>query len=351
MDKTRMGAENDVLIAQVESYVERKDYQRKGRCVRLTAIESKDVENLERGEGVTAITVDLSYWQFCRSILGNTWPTRSMQRRVNSGQIAMAGAEKSSWFSLRVRWNDKSAHGYAYRTFSEDEPQYFSLTSCTPISALNLDVKGDLNLLTHSSSPKALRFGTGQSWVLWTFHVGQGMCSLLTDGMRHGILLDAGAGTPVVRPKYIRKHCPMRNDLMKLVASLDCVDLVLSHTDGDHWRLLAWDESLREKINNIYIPEKAKSLALKDKAVCKKVKEVNSFGYELSGGGSLEVLRSIPATKDDNTECLVSLYKSSDMRHLALQSGDYVYKDMIRDGNPSIRSLDQHRYSAMALVQ
>ncbi len=125
--------------------------------------------------------------------------------------------------------------------------------------------------------------------------------------------------------------------------------MILSHADSDHWRLLAWDSSLRKKINNIYVPSNAKSLVLKDKEMIKKVTEVETYRFNLSGGDSLDVFRSNPTRQDDNTNCLVSLYTSARYKQYALFSGDYVYRDMNNDKNPNISSLSTKHYCAIVV--
>lgn len=347
------GCEEEVLYAQVESFLERKEYQRKGRCIRFTAVRAASVPAVIGEAGIATLTVDLSYWEFCYSIFGNQWVTQAVRDRIDSGQIG--GENKPPlWFELRVQWDTSRAHGYAYATFSEDSPRYFSLMGCIPIAPPRFasDHAIIARLGVTATAPHAIlekEFGTGDEWTFWAYHVGQGMCSLLTDGQKHGILLDAGAGTPVVRPNYLSKTSPIKNDLIARLKPLEYVDVVLSHADADHWRLLAWDRELRDKIGNIYVPDAAKSLALKDAAVIKKVRESKGFTYRLTGGGTLQVLRSQPAKPSDNTECLVSLYHDSELRHIVLQSGDYVYEDMEGDTNPFIRSLRSKSYSAIVV--
>lgn len=341
-------AEEEVFYAQVESYLERKEYQRKGRCVRFSAVNAKDRAS---EEGLITWTIDLSYWRFCDLIEGG-WITESVQKKINK--------RDKSWYELKVTWEGEKADGYAYPTFSTASPRYFSLLSCTPVVASTSPTKpllgtsdpvADITALGFATTTASdTDFGTGAAWTLWTFHVGQGMCSLLSDGKEHGILLDAGAGTPVKRPDYLKKCPAMVNQLRDKLKGLKQVDMVLSHADRDHWSLVAWDSVLRDQIRTIYIPHNAKefTLALKDKAVKSKVTELsNEFTYQLSGGGTLRILRSDPKSKDDNSNCLVAVYECGKKEHLVLQSGDYVYKDMGQDTMTAIRQLKDGRYTAI----
>lgn len=351
---TRGGVREEVLLAQVDSYLERKDYQKNGRCVRFNAIKSDDVQILEREGRVATFTVDLSFWQFCQGILPGRWITRNLQDEIAAGSFA--DVKEGPWYELRVRLNDNVKHGYMYPNFTELEPTYFSLVSCTayPASSLTTMLTGGSSRSTAvikavSASPILKSVGAGLPWSLWTFHVGQGMCSLLTDGKEHGILLDAGAGTPLKRPKYQSAVTVMHNDLRTRLSSLKKVDMILSHADRDHYCLLSWDKGLRDKIENIYVPIGAKSILLKDFAVIDKVRESNGNIFILVGDGRLEVFRSEPQVHSSNTDCLVSVYKCDKGIHQVLHCGDYVYQDMRADKNTSISALDQQRYSAVVV--
>jgi beta-lactamase superfamily II metal-dependent hydrolase len=346
--------EDEVLYAQVDSYLERKDYQRNGRCVRFTAIRARDLSTLGDEGGVRTLTVDLSFWRFCQMIAPARWATKNVQEEITSG--FHSEGKEGPWYALNVRWNDKVRHGYLYANFTDDGPTFFSLTSCVSLPA------GVLSALTSGSSIGGLSFlklttmtainkdfGAGHPWSFRTFHVGQGMCSLLSDGNEHGILLDAGAGTPVTRPKYLSAAPVMPNDLRKRLDKLTNVDLVLSHADRDHWCLLSWDKDLRDKVQNIYLPHGAKSIAMRDGAVIDKVQPIKGINYFLKGGGTLTVLRSRPADVNSNTDCLVSVYRCEKDAHLVLQSGDYVYEDMKIDKNSLISTLDKDLYTAIVV--
>jgi beta-lactamase superfamily II metal-dependent hydrolase len=173
------------------------------------------------------------------------------------------------------------------------------------------------------------------------------MCSLLTDGKKYGILFDAGAGTPIIRPNYIQQR--INNELKIELDKLLHLELVLSHADVDHWRLLAWDSALRNKIKTIFVAANSlKSLAIKDSEVIKKIKQTGGFSYQLNGGGKLEVLRSSPKKMSDNADCLVSLYSDTGNNRV-LMPGDYVYDEMNADNSPAINSLWKSSYAAIVV--
>ncbi|WP_235378995.1 hypothetical protein, partial [Proteus faecis] len=112
----------------------------------------------------------------------------------------------------------------------------------------------------------------------YSFHVGQGMCSLLTNGDK-GILFDMGAGKPILRKDYTTL---ITNELAnKLLNKLNAVYIFLSHLDSDHSRLMEWEISLgnninfQEKIINIFIPHMQKSLSFKNEKIIEKIIEID----------------------------------------------------------------------------
>ena len=153
---------------------------------------------------------------------------------------------------------------------------------------------------------------------------------------------------PVVRPNYL-KDAKVREALQSRLQGLKSIDVVLSHTDGDHWRLLAWDNTIRDLVARVYVPAKSKSLVLKDKAISSKVIGTGSFDYKLSDGGRLSLLRSDPSPSNDNSECLVAVFESAQGKR-ALLPGDYVYKHYSADSNPQIASLTSNKSSFDAVV-
>ncbi|WP_323116545.1 ComEC/Rec2 family competence protein, partial [Klebsiella variicola] len=67
-----------------------------------------------------------------------------------------------------------------------------------------------------------------------SFHVGQGMCSLMTIG-NTGIIFDMGAGKPIQRQTYSSK----KNELAEnYIDKLENLYILISHIDSDHWRLM-----------------------------------------------------------------------------------------------------------------
>lgn len=350
--------EEQILYAQIESFFERKDYQRKGRCVRLTAISEEDFTSIQQdqAEGITAITVDVSYWAFFFHAMKRRWITKEIREQLDSHNHDLTRLGSSGWYRLHVSRATDGSDGYAYQTFSEGETEFFSLLDCRSIPAPKLppmptrDVDG-AEILSLSMKPlRSLEIGDENSppWELYSFHVGQGMCSLLSNG-RHGILIDAGAGKPIIFPAYKKTKTPMRNDLKKRIANIEKLDMVLSHADHDHWNLLSWDATIRKKIQRIFVPENTKAIALMDKLIINNIRTSHDFAYICMGGGRLEVLRSSPSINNDNTDCLVAVYVEKSNGQLALMPGDYVYEDIRNDTKAEVKNLASKQFDAIVV--
>lgn len=335
-----------VFFGQIDSYRAIKDYQRRGRCVRILAVEESaySIQSLESAVGVPITSIELSYWEFCRSELGNSRRlTKEARKPIDLSDESSEKLQK--WYRIEVRWDGARKHGYAFKTFSDEEPRYFELVSCE-LAVQNFELKSapafGSNALTLDIYSSA---AMGAKWSLSAFHVGQGMCSLITDG-ESGVLLDLGAGTPVTRPRYLRE-IGFENELKVLMASMKSLDLVLSHADQDHWRVLAWDSEIRHKIRHIFVPKGAKSLAFKDPSVIKKTIEIGDFIIKLTAMSKLLIYRSKPSFSDNNGECLVSVFESDGKR--ALVAGDYVYERFLTDGNLDIKRLHGLDFDAIVV--
>lgn len=332
------------FLAQIDNSLARKDYQRGGRCIRFMAIKKEDVFFLSNDDGIPTYTIDLSYWDFKR----NT--KKHILRDLDDEE------ENFSWFYIKGVVGERINSGYFYKTFSRDEPEYFSLIECSSINS-PIAVGNNINKSKGKSNNFTIKseiclYDSEQycekryQWDFYSFHVGQGMCSFLTDG-KTGFLLDAGAGTPIRRGEYIKNNYNhIKNDLWKLIEHIDNVFVVISHPDSDHWRLLAWDVRIAGKINNIYIPHDTKSITWIDSEIKKKVKSVSENIYFRANNCVLYVFRSNPSKITDNNDCLVCLYRQGNGKYI-LQSGDYVYSEMQRDSNLRIKNLSNLDYNAV----
>lgn len=329
------------FIAQVDNYLARKDYQRGGRCVRFIAVHKDSQELMFYEDGVTTYTIDLSYWDLLKKLNNHFMLT------VDDGD------KNLSWFYIKGVVGESKNSGYYYETFSDDYPEFFKLLECRAIDqplAFGKTLAGEEEELNDfilkdfsESSP-----GNNPSWDFYSFHVGQGMCSLITNGIT-GVLLDVGAGKPVLRGDYLKKeYGHMQNDLWSFVNGLEKIDVVISHPDSDHWRMLAWDVRISKKVNQIFIPHNTKSIAWKDAKIKHKIVYVSNWLVFTNYNIFLYVLRSNPTKKTDNTDCLICIFEGPGGGYI-LQSGDYVYSDMNTDIRHEIRYLLNLSYDAVVV--
>jgi hypothetical protein len=202
------GGKRAVYYGQIDTYTAVKDYQRRGMCLRVFAVGEQDysAKRLANDEGVPVFALDVSYWRYCRNVLGDRWLTRYNRSEVDAleGDVQ----DRRRWYRFEVQHGGARRDGYSYPAFSEEAPQYFELISAKPVDAsqaltlrtpprMRTAAMVSIANLPRQAASIVSSFRSNRQWKLFAFHVGQGMCSLVTDG-RNGILLDVGAGTPVV---------------------------------------------------------------------------------------------------------------------------------------------------------
>lgn len=347
-------AEN-LFYCQVDTFRAAKDYLQGGLCVRFIGIEAASRNTLNEDEDLETFIVDVDLWKFAE-ILHKRKPNRDARDLIYS--FEHAPDQYGRWYALRIE-PTSYARNYLYSTFSEELPRYFEIKELGVVEKLGVNLRSKSESL---SSINASLISSGQwivnnpqaalldlrlqdnyfggNFVLESFHVGQGMCSIVHDGT-WGMLLDMGAGKPVVRPKYPT----LSNDLHLVTDKLKELNLLVSHFDSDHWRILAWDTKLRNKIKNIYVPSGGRSLFFNDKNIKKKVVEVNNTVIRLAADAFLRIYRSDPSHSDSNGQCLVTtFYKGG---RLALVPGDYAYHRFASDANTGIQELLGEIYSAV----
>jgi beta-lactamase superfamily II metal-dependent hydrolase len=318
-------------VCQAESFFAAKDYIRGGRCVRFTGTYEEQIDLLESDAGISTFTIDVDYWEFAAMHAGysfvDTFAAWHLSTLFDEKEEAIEAY--SQWYELKFRQEPKGL-SYLYPSFSSEQPIFLQLVSIRSLGNTLPQPRVLLNLgnAPLSSTPRR----TQNAYHLDAFHVGQGMCSLVSNGT-NGVLLDAGAGKPVTRKQYP----DIRNDLITTVRQLSTLDLIISHPDADHWRLLDWDPTLVSKIRHIIVPSGTASLALKNRSVVKKVRSTDSFVAQLNPQESLSVFRSSPSKSDRNGECLIALFCKGNK--MALIPGDYVYERFSSDGNSQIKAL------------
>ena len=338
-----------VYFCQIDSYQATKDYLRNGRCIRLFGVESVEFSNQAFEDGVTTFVIDIDYWEFCIRTLGLKHAGLLTKRACESIDNRAENLEhRNIWYRVQVEFCER-ASGYVYRAFSEEKERYFKLKSIeslptTPESSNFCALpKESLNplptFLTSIVPSKPTSVLSNNHFVFETFHVGQGMCSLVHNG-HMGILLDVGAGKPVTRQAYLAGT--INNELQTTVKNLESLDLVISHLDSDHWRILGWDSSLRDKVRS-----GERSLPLKDKEIKAKIKPLGNQAWKLCSQTYLHLLRSKPSSQDSNGNCLVAIFERNGERVLA--AGDYVYERFASDKNAGISDLHNHKYAAVVV--
>lgn len=337
----------NVFYCQVDNYLAIKDYLQGGRCVRLIAVRPHNYSADALSSGITTYTIDIDFWIFCAFDYGvSDWRDVPRQKRKEIEGRDDDIRKTSTWYRLEVAYRQRGKN-YVYRTFSADLPSYFDAVSLTPLPtgpALPKPGKSRRATVIGKSATQLWPFPAANGTFYFdTFHVGQGMCSLIHDGC-HGILLDAGAGKPVTRGEY---PYLTSNDLISVVLGLKQLRMVVSHADSDHWRLIAWDSHLLTKIDEIYVPVDTNSLAMQDKAVNKKIYRIGDTTWHLNQNTTLQLWRSKPSADDENGRCLVAVFNRGGDQVLA--PGDYTYRRFKSDTNPGINALHNSMYCAVVV--
>lgn len=337
------------FYCQVETYRGTKDYLQGGRCVRLIAVTPRDFSADTLLLGVTTFTIDIDFWVFSALDFGvSYWRSVSPEGRKGIEERDADPRLASQWLRLDVKYISRGKN-YLYQTFSTDQPRFFEVVSLQPHEGPiipPLPATHFTGVETQDIAedwPFGRSVPSNQKFIFDTFHVGQGMCSLVHDESQ-GILLDIGAGKPVTRDVYQQKL--ISNDLSALVSAMHSLLLVISHADSDHWRIMAWDPALLNRIDKIYAPSGAISLAMQDKAVNKKIHGLGDTTWHLSSSTTIRFWKSDPSFNDENGKCLVAVFDREG--HQVLVPGDYVYKRFKSDANTGINTL--HKSSYLAVV-
>lgn len=350
--------EASVFYCQVDTFLGVKDYLRGGRCVRLIGVNEADYATLSQGDvgdGITSLVVDLDLAEYIRRVKSTLWSRRRRQLPYRLAEWEDSSLSQRHWVRLEVE-ADANGLSYYYPTFSSVAPTTFQLLNIEGVEGPEL-----AQLLQRSAHPMSFMIVNGikekfqvapmpaevkgaPPYKFSAFHVGQGMCSIAYNDST-AVLFDAGAGTPVTRKRYLTEPYFI-NGLRVLLKKRTVQYLVLSHYDYDHWRLLAWDEGLRNRVANVIAPDvPGVSVAFFDKKMVGKVHKWGSLHLKLGSSGKVSAKRSIPGKVDSNGECLVSLVTLG--QSYALVPGDYVYKRIASDGDAWIANLKNLAYSAV----
>jgi len=330
------------LYCRFESSGNETDYGEGVVAARFIGVRKSDFTRSAFEEGITAYTLDI-----VESDLASISPGRrvdeflhKINRCIEHESCTSCYAAKNDWFLITFKQGGKS---YIYKTFADSAPSFVSFESINPVMGFDLP---DFPTFTesHWSSPGEVQY------ECFGFEVGQGMATLICDN-QNGFLIDAGAGTPITRKQYLAPGGLTKNDLTAKVKDLE-IQFVLSHGDGDHWRLLAWDSNLRGRVARYIVPKGVKPVALFDKLVKGKVfslspKRGGKASFALGNNQTLDLLRTAPPNPTANNDGIIAVFSSDNQN--ALIPGDCVYSDMQSDKNNNVSILINHAYAAIVV--
>lgn len=326
--------------------------------MRLIGVEYDDFVILAQGdrkEGVRTFVIDVDLSSFLWTAQKSIW---RLKRKAKARELALLEKEldnTSAWYQVDFFAVAKGL-SYFYSTFSAAPPTFLDAIRIASAKAPEPAIQPALShmLAGFLDATKTLTSPTDvapkhDTLKFTAFHVGQGMCTMV-ESSQHGIMLDAGAGKPITRERYLAGL--KTNDLQSAVNSMKSIPyFVLSHFDNDHWNLLAWDKSLRDKVERILVPKvskrSARSVAFFDKEVIHKVEQTVVATIILSKNASIEIRRTQPKASDSNGHALISVVEIGERR--ALVPGDYVYSRMKTDTDSSIALWAAGPYAAVVV--
>jgi beta-lactamase superfamily II metal-dependent hydrolase len=340
----------DVLYAQVEQAKAIQDYPPFKSCVRLVAVDEAAFQGqaFNSPQGCKTYFVDIAWgsvfferafggakqghhfdgpWKWMSDSMLDDWPDRL-------------------WIRLGYTRTPRPTGAYYYEIFANEDQ-------------INISIESVQLLAGPAVTPAPLSktgpaVANSQNFELSAFHVGQGMCALLA-GQHDGLLLDVGAGIPISRQTYRQwMRAPAStafiNELRARTQGLD-LQVILSHPDSDHWRLLDWDSQLFAATTHIFTPAQTSALALKSSRAVGRVFSLAGSTTVTNGPNGLPLLkahRSSPAVSDRNGECLVvETHTGPQAQERCLFPGDYVYDRMAVDSMAVIASLSSAQLDAV----
>jgi beta-lactamase superfamily II metal-dependent hydrolase len=312
--------EKGSIYAKVDQLQSVQDYPPFGNCMRLIGVTPASFEGRWFNDSCWTFLVDLGWRDIANPDIG--WRMSLRSGLCGFDLIDWEAELPNEWIRIEYSLTPEPTGSYAYALFADQEPQYLSIHK---VESFDGPVVAPL-----ASAPQEFA-ATSRSQIgatLTAFHVGQGMCSLMTDGTT-GYLIDAGAGTPVRRADY--RKGKILNELSGAFHASGASSAIISHPDSDHWRLLDWDRSLLRAVQAVYLPDGVPALAFRSPAVKPKVVPMKDATFNLQGG-SLRIFRSEPCKPDRNGECLVAAAVIDG--RMALLPGDYVYNRMLNDRRP-----------------
>lgn len=303
-------------------------------------IEPKDKFNINKLEDIHSSYIK----SYDAPILINYILMRERMRLLKSDLILSEEERKHAWMKITANL-DNNGDSYFYETFNSDDKKIKNIT-ITDIEFIHGEELNRSKSISTLDENKLNFFIENVDIKFYSFHVGQGMCSLLTNGDK-GILFDMGAGKPILRKDYTTL---ITNELAnQLLNKLNAVYIFLSHLDSDHSRLMEWEISLgnninfQEKIINIFIPHMQKSLSFKNEKIIEKIIEIDKDIFIKNNLIEMKIHRSNPNKVKKNNDCII--IKINFNNNKILIPGDYVYKEMYKDNNDNIKSIPTEKFN------
>lgn len=313
--------------------IKEQDYEPYNLSITLTVINKETFENQDYNNEGGCDTIILSigdYPYLCHEVIN-----------------FIGFPHENNWFEIKGNICKKSeSNSYFYQAFSElDSDQTY--ININEINLIKNEIPSPTPKITSLSDLESLiknEEKEGNKAEFHSFHVGQGMCSLMTIGST-GIIFDMGAGKPVQRQTYGRK----RNDLSDdYINKLESIYILISHLDDDHWRLMEWEiarsHNILSKIKKIIIPDSGVDLSFKNSKIINKVGSLGVDYIINSTAFILNIYRSQPEyINNSNSNCLVCDIELN--KDTILIPGDYVYRKMLKDKNTKIQAIPNNNYS------
>lgn len=345
------------------TYAEEQDYRPYQECVKLTVINKKTFEKniFNSEEGCSTMIVEISLFDLFKNEKNRKEILKILKKNITIDVLDYRFSlnEKNNefdyikqndiWIEIKVKVSNKGLpsnkkfnSSYYYNTFSnlQEEPTYFELHSIRKLTNKYEEIKEikeikDSSLQIYSNDSPHPEF--------YSFHVGQGMCSLLKVG-NIGIFFDMGAGKPITRKNYSEKS----NELTeKYLPNLKEIYIILSHQDSDHWRLMIWEicrcETFFKKIREIIIPSSSKHLFYRNKQIIDKIRAIGKNTELKINKLNINLYRSRPSEINHNNDCIVAIVFINGKKILI--PGDYVYNEMIKDYNNNINEIPKDCYN------
>jgi beta-lactamase superfamily II metal-dependent hydrolase len=326
-------------------------------CIRLFAVSPQSFEaaSFNSEDGTDIFVVEIPHTSLPGFDLSEplstllSFLTNSPKRELEEIESYWSNLSESLWFKVGYRLRSSTSNNQefaiGYQAFTDGTPIELILTSIDAFNGPPIQQPGKLD----TSTSRALTVkNTKGTYALNAFHVGQGMCSLLTDG-KDGVLFDAGAAKPVHRDEYKKqvKSNQLRKQIESIATSGGKLELFLSHDDYDHWCLLEWDSSLRSSLQSIFVPTGVTNLAYRSRVIVSKVFQIGDSNFSLAIDTHVNIFRTLPSYEPgkSNSEALVTTVEIGNRR--ALLPGDYVYLGMATDKNTSISSLICQKFAAV----